>query len=549
MFTFSSFRKFMLILFSDSGPLVVTLLAKFGLKEVSGFNRTVNSSEMFRLLLAVQYHTGARLRDECDFKLCCPRTPMPFTLADLYLNGVRSDDAMFPSIKSVAETIVVPGPAGRCVSHQCKLPEAFMCMGLFDHAIDALRIRLSLLGCLSSSGFVSEAPKQFTAYAFNVYLLALALHLNANSDNSKQAIDLIRLELGRIPKYCAISCKLMTLLACIQLSAGSYEESMFTFDASTAAHNCVFGCTHPMTVLHMVALADAYRCLGSSVGGKQARVLMTVALELSGNGIGADHAVTLGYAHKLAVLSIEQGDHSAAIELLDRCIPALEQAQIKFPGSSARHDLQHCLFLKAAALTELKSIDEAIKCCNKLLSIGGVEVTSQKRDSAVTATELSGLVLLSDLNVRCKDLDTAKTLLARAQSLLVTQSTHDGTLDRGISAARLTLKMLNLELASLSRQTRLFSESIGLETIQEAHVQAQAKGGTSSNTSKASSIESATVRLTGAAALNTWTTTLHKLLDDLWSGNPNEVMNNAIQEAIRSEHEHGEIVPIIQCQY
>ena len=513
-----------------TGPLAQELLECFGLQLAS--NRHENNIHMFQLFLAAQFYTGCEFKDKADYCLADSRVTHPFQFSDIHTSSQENYGFSTPISKTFAANVVIPGPLGKLCSPNSLIGESLLACGLYRDAIHAFRIRLSVMNVLSRGQLSSKTLKNVTAYGHILYLLALALHLSGSEENNVEAKELLTEHLSCNAKYTAIAGRMMSLLATIHIRLGDYNEAMLAFDAGSTVFSQCFGKNHPILAVHMCSLADAYRLFSGAAGAKQARVMLTLAADLSRNCLGAMHATTTGYNHKLAILCIEQRAFEEALLLLQVCMQSYADL------SKINNDVIECLYLQAVCCTEMKLFEDAARICAQVFDLSAIEAASNGSNSpgkkslqgteiapsarsVLCAAELSAMVLMGDLCIRNKDLVASTQYLSRAL-----KSLHEAVVNQvniGVSAAKLTAKVLNLSLAKLSRQTRTFVETVAMETIAESAIDKSML-----------KIEDSIIDL---RAHPDWSDRLNELIDDLWGQNPELVLDKLIQRSL--DHEQG----------
>jgi tetratricopeptide (TPR) repeat protein len=394
-----------------TGLLPSTVQSKFGLHIPSNHDRST-LLHAFQLFEAMQYHCGVTFRDSNQYLFHNPLHPEPFRPEDLV------DHA--PVVK--AEQLY-PG-----ADHDlAALSAAYMRERMYSDALNSLRIHMSAV-VLSQGTQVMErflSPKQRALTTYLTYDIALCHFLLKQYE---QCSHVLLGHLESSPKYTVLAARMLTLLMCSTFHSGSgssdgkslpnaakINTALQYFESAKMMYYLALGSQHPAVGLHVCALADLYF---ESKALPQARVTNMVALGSFKHALGDMHPVCAGVAVKLGNLLLADGQHSAAVELLEGAFAAYQHvnrqaAAARLTGSGpapapAVHvyysDEAHCLHALAVALRGKSEVSYAMQCAVLSVDIA----TGDGR--AMSPGTVHTLLLLAEMYEASSDLFTAVAL-------------------------------------------------------------------------------------------------------------------------------------------
>ncbi len=414
------------------------MFLKFGIK-MSKFNRIENWIHFPQLFLAMQYHCGTTFVDKQSYLFCDSSQPSPLLDCDLMCSGVVNYKI----------NMVVPGLFNRCCSDSTSR-EALLAFGMYPEALNTTKAQLSLLN-ISIDKLATKTPKHLAEISLITYHMCLSLYLSGQFTNT---IQIVRDFLCQNSKFLAISGRMMSLLMCAEFKLGHISEAVTIYDAGIEVYSFCLGSFHPIIAVHMCTLADLYRDAKSNCN---ARIMMTLAFELSKVSLGENHGTCAHFGKKLSILCLEHCSFVEALQIIRHSIATYESCLqssllLKIDSARIQRDVIECLYLKAVAYSELNELPKAMSVCNQVM-LSSVNF----EDSGIPIEIFAAHILMSDLYFRNKESSIAITVLRKALQLL--RSSQIRGINATLTIANLTRKILQTCLTSQTFQIRSFIDA------------------------------------------------------------------------------------------
>lgn len=434
--------------------------------------------------------SGAQFEDSDHYVFANPAVPVPISEEDL-----RETSLPTPKIR-----MAFPGLVGTVEP----LADALLAAGLYSDALRSFRLRLSGLLLM---GTTCQAPAHRAAVAYTTYKLSLALFMRADYAGCAQAL---RHYLVRNPKYEQIAGRMMTLLMSAELLGGDTMAAMQYYDAAQDVYNFCLGAFHPIHSVHMSTLGDLYCQIDALAGGagRQARVMATLAYEMSLRAAGEKHLVTAGYAKKLGLMCLQDGDYRDAAHLLNDAVLVFNFAYAQ--GIHVQKQVADCLHALAVAHSRLNEIGRAAMYGKR-----SIACAATVDDRFAPPEVVACMLLLAEVYTRKKETDTAVSFLLHARN--VVRSRPAEYINPGAVLSRLTHKLLFHHYHMLSMPTRKLLDDVEKESIQEIipHVAARLE-------------MKARIHYLHDIRSDAWESACETIFDGLWDQPPAELFSDII---------------------
>lgn len=387
----------MLILFNTNSIVIVDIIPtllhqKFGLKMPHPDKSTLIYYP--QLFLAMQYHTHTRWSDIPFKNFGKPGVADPLSIRDLLMCDIEY-------IKDQYNKTHLPGELGRIDDSG----EALLANGYYAESLPIFQLRLYYQQLLYSFPSSSCSMEVTTTIANTVYKLALAQYGCKEYDNASKTL---RQFLDQLDKYNTITGQLLTLLMCVEFSAGRDHNATVYYDAAQEILSYTHGPHHPVIAVLMCALGDKFYSVEAI---KQSKVMIMLAHFSIKKSLGINHVVYGAYVNKLGAIAVFERDYSVAIKYLNRALTVFENALAA--GSNVEYDTIRCLYNLTLSYYNCGEYEQGIRSglrCKEL-----IDVAISTRASLLN---VSCLLLVADLLVKCNSMDGAFKMLHEAWEAL-----------------------------------------------------------------------------------------------------------------------------------
>lgn len=337
---------------------------KFAL-DISNFSQ----NEVFhlpQLFAAVQYNTNTIFEKKDNYPFGASLTP--FKRED-FIDYVESCKGLEPNFMGPMSD------ANDCVN-------TLLSQEFYKDAISVYRMRLSALALANPS---DHSMRHLATQNDLIYRIVLCKYGDGDYDGCIKAVGT---SLRKDSLWTTNGGRFYTIGMCAHYKLGDLSSAMECFENARTAYSGALGTDHPIIASLCASVSDLYYESNRIV---EAKVTLSVAMEISTHTVGKYHIVTNGYGLKLATLLTKQGYYLEALELYQRAYEVLLQY-----GDGFLSDVKECLCGIVICEWRASKFADALKHCSLLIMV------CKGHREEIGFDELKYVLLISDIAANAK---------------------------------------------------------------------------------------------------------------------------------------------------